>query len=40
MDQYVPEFSARDVDGEQLLQLDGNKLKVRRRRRRMKDDNS
>lgn len=31
MDQYVPEFSARDVDGEQLLQLDGNKLKVRRR---------
>ncbi|XP_026217831.1 sterile alpha motif domain-containing protein 14 isoform X1 [Anabas testudineus] len=27
MDQYVPEFSARDVDGEQLLQLDGSKLK-------------
>lgn len=30
MDQYVAEFSARDVDGEQLLQLDGTKLKVRR----------
>ncbi|KAM3597703.1 uncharacterized protein V6R79_008294 [Siganus canaliculatus] len=27
MDQYVPEFSARDVDGQQLLQMDGNKLK-------------
>ncbi|KAF3700642.1 Sterile alpha motif domain-containing protein 14 [Channa argus] len=27
MDQYVPEFTAKDVDGEQLLQLDGNKLK-------------
>ena len=28
MEQYVPEFSARDVDGQQLLQMDGNKLKV------------
>ncbi|KAM9844247.1 sterile alpha motif domain-containing protein 14 [Aulostomus maculatus] len=27
MDQYVPEFSARDVDGQQLLQLDGSRLK-------------
>uniref|UniRef100_A0A7N8YMM8 SAM domain-containing protein n=1 Tax=Mastacembelus armatus TaxID=205130 RepID=A0A7N8YMM8_9TELE len=27
MEQYVPEFSARDIDGEQLLQMDGNKLK-------------
>ncbi|XP_047184233.1 sterile alpha motif domain-containing protein 14 isoform X3 [Scophthalmus maximus] len=27
MEQYVPEFSARDVDGHQLLQMDGNKLK-------------
>ncbi|XP_023263452.1 sterile alpha motif domain-containing protein 14 [Seriola lalandi dorsalis] len=27
MEQYVPEFSARDVDGQQLLQMDGNKLK-------------
>lgn len=29
MEQYVPEFSARDVDGQELLQMDGNKLKVR-----------
>lgn len=29
MDQYVSEFTARDVDGQQLLQLDGNKLKVK-----------
>jgi len=29
MEQYVPEFSARDIDGEQLLQMDGSKLKVR-----------
>lgn len=29
MDQYVPEFSAKDVDGQQLLQLDGKALKVR-----------
>lgn len=29
MEQYVPEFSARDVDGKELLQMDGNKLKVR-----------
>ncbi|XP_037647294.1 sterile alpha motif domain-containing protein 14 [Sebastes umbrosus] len=28
MEQYVPEFSARDVDGQQLLQMDGNKLKA------------
>lgn len=28
MDQYIPEFSAKDIDGEQLLQMDGNKLKV------------
>lgn len=28
MDQYIPEFSARDIDGEQLLQMDGTKLKV------------
>uniref|UniRef100_A0A8C2ZC56 SAM domain-containing protein n=1 Tax=Cyclopterus lumpus TaxID=8103 RepID=A0A8C2ZC56_CYCLU len=27
MEQYIPEFSARDVDGQQLLQMDGNKLK-------------
>nr|XP_046272493.1 sterile alpha motif domain-containing protein 14 [Scatophagus argus]XP_046272494.1 sterile alpha motif domain-containing protein 14 [Scatophagus argus] len=27
MEQYVPEFSARDVDGQELLRLDGNKLK-------------
>ncbi|XP_043957418.1 sterile alpha motif domain-containing protein 14 [Gambusia affinis] len=27
MDQYIPEFSARDIDGEQLLQMDGTKLK-------------
>ncbi|KAG7504904.1 sterile alpha motif domain-containing protein 14 [Solea senegalensis] len=28
MDQYVSEFRARDVDGEQLLQLDGRQLKA------------
>ncbi|KAE8276989.1 Sterile alpha motif domain-containing protein 14 [Larimichthys crocea] len=28
MEQYVPEFSARDIDGRELLQLDGNKLKA------------
>ncbi|KAM7371359.1 hypothetical protein PAMP_008611 [Pampus punctatissimus] len=27
MEQYVPEFSARGIDGQQLLQMDGNKLK-------------
>ncbi|KAI3359461.1 hypothetical protein L3Q82_013776 [Scortum barcoo] len=27
MEQYVPEFSARDIDGRELLQMDGNKLK-------------
>lgn len=29
MEQYVPEFSGNDVDGQQLLQLDGKALKVR-----------
>lgn len=29
MDEYVPEFSARHVDGRELLQMDGSKLKVR-----------
>uniref|UniRef100_A0A8C4SNP7 Sterile alpha motif domain containing 14 n=3 Tax=Erpetoichthys calabaricus TaxID=27687 RepID=A0A8C4SNP7_ERPCA len=28
MEQYITEFTARDVDGEQLLQLDGTKLKA------------
>ncbi|OBS63964.1 hypothetical protein A6R68_07499, partial [Neotoma lepida] len=28
LDQYVSEFSAQNITGEQLLQLDGNKLKV------------
>ncbi|XP_070779888.1 sterile alpha motif domain-containing protein 14 [Enoplosus armatus] len=28
MEQYVPEFSARDIDGRELLQMDGNKLKA------------
>ncbi|EDL13974.1 neurabin-1 isoform X2 [Mus musculus] len=28
LDQYVPEFSAQSISGEQLLQLDGNKLKA------------
>ncbi|XP_039973812.1 sterile alpha motif domain-containing protein 14 [Xiphias gladius] len=27
MEQYVPDFSARDIDGQQLLQMDGSKLK-------------
>ncbi|XP_030649870.1 sterile alpha motif domain-containing protein 14-like [Chanos chanos] len=27
MEQYVPEFTAKDIDGEQLLQMDGTKLK-------------
>ncbi|KAK1875606.1 Sterile alpha motif domain containing protein 14 [Dissostichus eleginoides] len=27
MEQYVPEFNAGDIDGEQLLQMDSNKLK-------------
>ncbi|KAM6904843.1 sterile alpha motif domain-containing protein 14 [Xenentodon cancila] len=27
MEQYIPEFSARDIDGEQLLQMDGSTLK-------------
>ncbi|XP_046894250.1 sterile alpha motif domain-containing protein 14 [Hypomesus transpacificus] len=27
MEQYIPEFSARDIDGEQLLQMDNSKLK-------------
>lgn len=29
LDQYVSEFSAQNISGEQLLQLDGNKLKVK-----------
>ena len=29
MEQYIPEFTARDIDGEQLLLMDGTKLKVR-----------
>lgn len=29
LDQYVPEFRAKDVDGQQLVQMDGKKLKVR-----------
>ncbi|XP_032898320.1 neurabin-1 isoform X3 [Amblyraja radiata] len=28
MEQYIPQFVAKSIDGEQLLQLDGNKLKV------------
>ena len=32
MDQYTPEFTAKGVDGQQLLQLDSDKLKVRKRR--------
>ncbi|KAM5203608.1 neurabin-1 isoform 3-T7 [Hipposideros larvatus] len=28
LEQYVPEFSAQNITGEQLLQLDGNKLKA------------
>lgn len=28
MDQYVPQFRAQQVDGQQLLHLDGAKLKV------------
>lgn len=28
LDQYVSEFSAQNISGEQLLQLDGNKLKA------------
>ncbi|KAM9393952.1 sterile alpha motif domain-containing protein 14 [Pholidichthys leucotaenia] len=27
MEQYVPEFTAKDIDGQQLLQMDGSKLK-------------
>ncbi|XP_034567554.1 sterile alpha motif domain-containing protein 14 isoform X1 [Notolabrus celidotus] len=27
MDQYIPEFNAKDIDGRELLQMDGNKLK-------------
>lgn len=29
MERYIPEFIARDVDGEQLLQMNGSRLKVR-----------
>ncbi|XP_078278686.1 neurabin-1 isoform X3 [Rhinoraja longicauda] len=28
MEQYIPQFVAKSIDGQQLLQLDGNKLKV------------
>ncbi|XP_069769769.1 neurabin-1 isoform X2 [Narcine bancroftii] len=28
MEQYIPQFIAKSIDGEQLLQLDGNKLKA------------
>ncbi|KAJ8414476.1 hypothetical protein AAFF_G00053460 [Aldrovandia affinis] len=28
MEQYIPEFTARDINGEQLLQMNGSKLKV------------
>uniref|UniRef100_A0A4W3I9U9 Neurabin-1 n=1 Tax=Callorhinchus milii TaxID=7868 RepID=A0A4W3I9U9_CALMI len=28
MEQYIPEFAAKNIDGEQLLQLDGSKLKA------------
>ncbi|MGH0147413.1 UNVERIFIED_CONTAM: hypothetical protein FKN15_013728 [Acipenser sinensis] len=27
LEQYIPEFTAKNIDGEQLLQLDGSKLK-------------
>lgn len=30
LEQYVSEFSAQNITGEQLLQLDGNKLKVKK----------
>lgn len=33
LEQYAAEFAARQVDGPQLLQLDGSKLKVGQRRR-------
>ena len=29
MDQYTPEFTAKGVDGQQLLNLDSDKLKVK-----------
>lgn len=29
LEQYVSEFGAQNITGEQLLQLDGNKLKVK-----------
>lgn len=29
MDQYTPEFTAKGVDGQQLLHLDSDKLKVK-----------
>ena len=28
MDQYTPEFTAKAVDGQQLMQMDSDKLKV------------
>ena len=30
MDQYTPEFTAKGVDGQQLMQMDSDKLKVRK----------
>lgn len=29
MDQYTPEFTAKGIDGQQLLHLDSDKLKVK-----------
>lgn len=31
MDQYTPEFTAKGVDGQQLLSLDSDKLKVKKK---------
>ena len=35
MDQYTPEFTAKGVDGQQLLHLDSDKLKVKNNRHMM-----
>ena len=35
MDHYAPEFTAKAVDGSQLLQLDSNKLKVNSRKQQL-----
>lgn len=32
MDQYTPEFTAKGVDGQQLLHLDSDKLKVKKKK--------